>query len=224
MISLDQVGEDDGGPQRNPDRIEEFKALRAEILTTIEGQQKVLLSGTPILTVLLGLGFTLFDNDLFLASVGIFGTASVLGVALVSLWMAEETRMIRASFYIWTKLKFIWEDFVHGDWKAVEKKWKAEGRDEDFPKTAFRQHYKLLKSAAIFTLMAMFVIAFLLFTASAVFYLYITFWPTFAFFILIQGLAVLDFLYLFYLLYEPGRFRILWKIIEEERTLGKTES
>ncbi len=204
-------------PQQNSDRIEEFKALRAEILLTIRAQHKVVLSGTPILTGLLVLGFAVLDSDLLLASVGIFGTASVLAVALVSLWMTEETRRIRASFFIWKRLepilKFKWEKFVHGGWKKSREK-------GFFPETAFEKHYTLLKSSAILTLIVMFSVAFFLFNVLAIYYVFVTFSPPFAFFILIVALGTLDFLYLYYLVGGSGQFRILLKIIKEEQILG----
>lgn len=216
-----QVEEDERDrPQQNSDRIEEFKALRAEILLTIRAQHKVVLNGTPILTALLVLGFAVLDSDLLLASVGIFGTASVLAVALVSLWMTEETRRIRASFFIWKRLEpilnFKWEKFVHGGWEK--------SREKGFPKTAFEKHYTLLKSSAILTLIVMFSVAFFLFNVLAVYYIFVTFSPPFAFFILIVVLGALDFLYLYYVVGGSGQFRILLKIIREERILGQGAS
>ena len=210
-----QVGEDDRDqPQPNSDR--EFQALRAEILLTIGAQHKVVLSGTPILTALLVLGFTVLDSDLLLASAGIFGTASVLAVALVSLWMTEETRRIRASYFIWKELEKPnlnkWEDFVHGGWRNSGK--------DGFPKKAFEEHYTLLKSSAILTLIVMFSVAFLLFNALAVYYVFITFPPGFAFFTLIGLLVALDLLYLNYLVGGSGQFRTLSTILQEEEKLG----
>ncbi len=218
MISLVQDGEDEGDqPQQNSNRLEEFKTLRAEILLTIGAQHKIVLSGTPILTALLVVGFTVLNRDLLLASAGIFGTASVLAVALLSLWMTEETRRIRASFFIWKKLerglKISWEQFVHKGWEALKE-------EKNFPKTAFALHYSLLKQSVIFSLLAMFSVAFVLFNALAVYYVFITFWPAFAFFISVGVLAALDFLYLYLLVRDKGQFETLRKIIKEERMLG----
>ncbi len=214
MISLVQNGEDEGDrPQRNSNKLEQFKTLRAEILLTIGAQHKVVLSGTPILTALLVLGFTVLNRDLLLASAGIFGTASVLAVALLSLWMTEETRRIRASFFIWkeleSRLKINWEQFVHRGWKDLS-------GEKNFPETAFDLHYNLLKQSVIFSLFAMFSVAFVLFNALAVYYVFITFWPALAFFISIGVLAALDLLYLYYILGKSGQFTTLWKIIKEE--------
>ncbi len=210
--------------------IEEFSALRAEILTTIQAQHSIVLSGTPILTGLLGLGFTLLNFNLLVTSIGIFGITSALAVALVSLWMAEESRRVRASFYIMTELEtrkdlgLGWERFVHTPVEELEDKY---DQSYHFPTTAFTRHYRLLRSGAIFTLIVMFVTAFLLFNAVSVYHLYVTFRlasDSSIFYLGITILALFDISYVYYLLVSPGRFLMMPKLIQEERELGRKKS
>ncbi len=210
--------------------IEEFRALRAEILTSIQAQHSIVLSGTPILTGLLGIGVTLFNFNLLVASIGIFVITSALAVALVSLWMAEESRRVRASFYIATELEtredlgLGWERFVH---TPVEELKDKHDPSYHFPSTAFSRHYRQLGSGAIFTLIVMFVAAFLLFNAVSVYHLYVTFRlasDSSIFYLGITILALFDISYAYYLLVSPGRFLMMPKLIQEERELGRKKS
>lgn len=79
--------------------LEEYKALRAEILTTMQTQQSTLTIGTAALGIIAAGAFNLWDEP-FVATILFLGVAPFLSMLVLTIWIGEVTRMMRAGSYL----------------------------------------------------------------------------------------------------------------------------
>jgi hypothetical protein len=79
--------------------LEEYKALRAEVLTTFQTQHTTLTWGTAALGVLIGLGFNAWD-EAFVAEFTFLGAVPAIAYLILIIWMGELTRMMRVGEYL----------------------------------------------------------------------------------------------------------------------------
>lgn len=87
--------------QRTTFVLEEYKALREEVLTAIRAQLDILRFGTFVLVVLLSAAGAAVKQRPLLAAVGFLFTPAVSAMTL-TMWSAEVFRMMRAAVYIHT--------------------------------------------------------------------------------------------------------------------------
>jgi hypothetical protein len=109
--------------QRTTFVVEEYKALREEILTAIRAQLDVLRFGTAVLVVLLSAAGAAVKERPLLAAVAFVFVPAVSAMTL-TMWSAEMFRMMRAAVYIHTleddlrtlangKVVLAWEHTAH---------------------------------------------------------------------------------------------------------------
>lgn len=81
--------------------LEEYKALRAEVLTSMQTQQGSLGFGTAALGILAAGGFNAWEHDLPAVLVFLAGLPTLSGLVVI-IWMGELTRMQRAGAFVKT--------------------------------------------------------------------------------------------------------------------------
>jgi hypothetical protein len=121
--------------------LEEYKALRAEILTTMQTQQSTLTIGTAALGVIAAGAFNLW-KEAFVATILFLFVAPFLSKLVLTIWIGEVTRMMRAGRYLHE-----FETAVHRempefpDWVM---KWETRLREADpaSPITRWERHYE----------------------------------------------------------------------------------
>ena len=105
--------------------LEEYKALRAEVLTAMQMQYTTLTFGTATIGVLFGFGANVWKAKEPLAAEIVFLAAvPILAYLVLVIWMGELTRMIRAGAYVaFLEVRINravgeralgWETFLHG--------------------------------------------------------------------------------------------------------------
>jgi hypothetical protein len=81
--------------------LEEYKALRAEILTAMQMQYTTLTFGTAAIGVLFGFGANVWKaSDALPAEIVFLIAVPALAYLVLVIWMGEVTRMIRAGQYV----------------------------------------------------------------------------------------------------------------------------
>jgi hypothetical protein len=121
--------------------LEEYQALRAEILTTMQTQQSTLTIGTAALGIIAAGAFNLW-NEAFVATILFLFVAPFLSKLVLTIWIGEVTRMMRAGHYL-----NAFEKEIH---KAVPElpnwamKWETVLREEDPASkfTRWQRHYE----------------------------------------------------------------------------------
>jgi hypothetical protein len=79
--------------------LEEYRALRSEILTTMQTQQSTLTLGTAAIGIIVARGFNVWSDPAVAAILFLFVTPFVCKLVL-TIWMGEVTRMMRAGGHI----------------------------------------------------------------------------------------------------------------------------
>lgn len=79
--------------------LEEYRALRAEVLITFQTQHTTLTWGTAALGILIGLGFNAWDER-FIAQFTFLGAVPAIAYLVLIIWMGELTRMMRVGKYL----------------------------------------------------------------------------------------------------------------------------
>lgn len=79
--------------------LEEYRALRAEIVATLETQYATLTFGTAAVGLLVGFGFNAWD-EAFVAQIAFLGAVPAVAYLVLVIWMGELTRMMRAGDYL----------------------------------------------------------------------------------------------------------------------------
>lgn len=84
--------------------LEEYKTIRDEGMTAIKNQQNILQFGLAGVVALIVAGFSIWNNRDIAAMIFML-VIPLINYIILTLWYCELIRMIRASFYIKTKVE-----------------------------------------------------------------------------------------------------------------------
>jgi hypothetical protein len=122
-----------------PLALKEYEALRAEILATMDTQQGTLRFGTAALSILAVGAFNVWEDKLVTTLAFLF-VAPFLSKLVITIWMGEVTRMMRAGDH----LKRV-EDRFHELFPEMPKpvmSWETSLRDPTSATTRWKRHYE----------------------------------------------------------------------------------
>lgn len=113
--------------------LEEYRALRSEIIQCMDDGNKILAFGLAAIGLTLGAGLSHKDTLLGVLVLGFF--LPVLGALVLSLWFAAQERLARASHYlsgVEARIKAMFSDIESVSWEAWLRARKPNGRSEHF--------------------------------------------------------------------------------------------
>ena len=117
----------------------EYRALRDEILTTMETQQGTLRFGTATLSILVVGTLNVWDEKLVAALAFLFAIPFLTNL-MITIWMGEVTRMMRAGDHlarIETELRAVYPEIP-----SPIMRWETGLRDPRSPTTRYKRHYE----------------------------------------------------------------------------------
>jgi hypothetical protein len=118
--------------------IEEYKALREEVIASLASQQQILGFGAATLGLVIGPGLALWGSNTeatelpFLIVFGFF--VPLLSGIVVVIWFGEVLRMIRAGYAVAGLESTLNDDLKEAGWPAPALSWESFLRDERQPK------------------------------------------------------------------------------------------
>jgi hypothetical protein len=80
--------------------VEEYKAIRAEIILLLERRSTIISYGLAALGFLAGAGATALGFSQFAAAAFVFLTAAAVAALILRIWLGETRRVRRASLYV----------------------------------------------------------------------------------------------------------------------------
>jgi hypothetical protein len=122
-----------------PLAITEYEAIRAEILATMETQQGTLRFGTAALSILVVGAFNVWDDALVTTITFLF-VAPFVSKLVLTIWMGEVTRMMRAGDHLRRVEDRLGEVFP--DMPEPVMRWETSLRDPASATTRWKRHYE----------------------------------------------------------------------------------
>lgn len=119
--------------------IAEYEALRAEILTTMETQQGALRFGTAALSILAVGAFNVWDETL-VTTVAFLFVAPFISKLVLTIWIGEVTRMMRAGDHLRRIEDTLREAFP--EMPSPIMRWETGLRDRASATTRWKRHYE----------------------------------------------------------------------------------
>jgi hypothetical protein len=119
--------------------LEEYRALRGEIIATMETQDGGLRFGVAALGIVSAAGFNVWD-DTAAAALIFLVVVPFVSVVVLTVWMGEVTRMMRAGRHI-LKLEEVFDQRIE-DLPSPIMKWETRLRDPDSDVTRWERHYE----------------------------------------------------------------------------------
>lgn len=117
----------------------EYKALRDEILTTMETQQGTLRFGTAALSILAVGSLNVWEDELVTTLAFLFAVP-FLSKLVITIWMGEVTRMMRAGDHlVGVESRF---QELYPEMPEPMMRWETRLRDRHSPTTRWKQHYE----------------------------------------------------------------------------------
>jgi hypothetical protein len=113
--------------------LEEYRALRAEVIQSMDDGNKILAFGLAAIGLVVASGLNFKDSLLGLLVLGFF--LPILSGLVLSLWFAAQERIARASYYlsgIEARIKAVFDDASAVSWEAWLRGRKPNGRSEHF--------------------------------------------------------------------------------------------
>lgn len=113
--------------------LEEYRALRAEVIQSMDDGNKIMAFGLAAVGLALGAGISHKETLLGVAVLGFF--LPVLSALVLSLWFAAQERIARASHYlsgVEERLKSVIGDVEGVSWEAWLRVKKPNGRSQHF--------------------------------------------------------------------------------------------
>jgi hypothetical protein len=117
----------------------EYKALRDEILTTMETQQGTLRFGTAALSILVVGSINVWEDELVTTLAFLFAIP-FLSKLVITIWMGEVTRMMRAGDHLVDVERSLQK--VYPEMPEPIMRWETRLRDRHSPTTRWKQHYE----------------------------------------------------------------------------------
>ena len=119
--------------------LEEYRALRGEIVATMETQDGGLRFGIAALGIVSAAGFNVWDDTV--AAMLIFLVAvPFVSVVVLTVWMGEVARMMRAGHHV-LKLEKVFRKKIDGLPEPIMK-WETNLRDRTADTTRWDRHYE----------------------------------------------------------------------------------
>lgn len=117
----------------------EYNALREEILTTMQTQQGTLRFGTATLSILVIGALNVWDEELVASLAFLFAIPFLVNL-VITIWMGEVTRMMRAGDHLAeVEARF---QAVYPDMPSPIMRWEGGLRDPRSPTTRHKRHYE----------------------------------------------------------------------------------
>ena len=117
----------------------EYTALREEILTTMQTQQGTLRFGTATLSILVVGALNVWDEEL-VASLAFLLAIPFLANLVITIWMGEVTRMMRAGDHLSeVEIRF---QALYPEMPSPIMRWESGLRDKRSPRTRYKRHYE----------------------------------------------------------------------------------
>ena len=119
--------------------LEEYRALRAEIVATMETQDGGLRFGIAALGIVSAAGFNVWDETVA-ATLIFLVVIPFVSVVVLTVWMGEVARMMRAGAHI-LKLEEVFQDRIAGLPEPIMR-WETNLRDRAADTTRWDRHYE----------------------------------------------------------------------------------
>jgi hypothetical protein len=117
----------------------EYSALREEILTTMQTQQGTLRFGTATLSILVVGALNVWDEELVASLAFLFAIPFLVNL-VITIWMGEVTRMMRAGDHLAeVESRF---QVVYPEMPSPIMRWEGGLRDPRSPTTRHKRHYE----------------------------------------------------------------------------------
>ena len=113
--------------------LEEYRALRAEIIQSMDDGNKIVAFGLAAVGLVLGAGLSYKDTLLGFLVLGFF--LPILSALVLSMWFAAQERIARASHYLSgteVRIKSVFGDIGSVSWEAWLRAGKPNGRTGHF--------------------------------------------------------------------------------------------
>lgn len=141
-MALDQdvtAANEQGKPAWLELALAEYNALREEILTTMQTQQGTLRFGTATLSILVIGALNVWDDEL-VASLAFLFAIPFLANLVITIWMGEVTRMMRAGDHL-AEVEARFQG-LYPDMPSPIMRWEGGLRDPRSPTTRHKSHYE----------------------------------------------------------------------------------